>query len=217
VTLGVGPGVAAAAKSVDHLVYTGAGTAQISQYIDHTKTDVKANWDVYSKHVKWTVTWKLTFENGVLESIGEPHAKVSGNARALIRSRPVDSCSGSVSLPFADSPGKPRTYYAPMSLIVESTTRSWLSMRIDNASPLYWAVSPTCASGAVNSVDVATNGDHASVLWFNSWEQPEFDLARHNGLRPRPQSLGGRFHFAPVGIQRQVTWNWHARLRVKVG
>lgn len=66
----------------------GSGTAQIAQYIDDTRPDTKPNWDVYYKHVDWTITWHVTIEGGAITQIGNTDAQVSGSGRALIRSNP---------------------------------------------------------------------------------------------------------------------------------
>ena len=74
-------------------VYKGSGTGKIAQFVDSTRPDTKPNWDVYSKHVDWTITWPVTLRNGSITSIGKPQARVSGSGRGLVRSNPSMSCS----------------------------------------------------------------------------------------------------------------------------
>jgi hypothetical protein len=203
------------------LVYQGSGTGKIAQFVDSRRPDTKPNWDVYTKHVDWTITWHVTFANGSITSIGKPQARVAGSGRGLVRSNPSMSCSGPVKLPTIKAPGTHPGPYAPIELVVLATTRTSVTVRIDGSSsaisgfPLVWADVPACANGGGNAVAPLVAYNRATVAWGKAWGAPEFKIGLHNNFKVTPFSIGGTFPFKPQANQRQVTFDYHATLRVQ--
>jgi hypothetical protein len=203
-------------------VYKGSGTGRIAQFVDSTRPDTKPNWDVYSKHVDWTITWHATLQSGSITSIGKPQARVSGSGRGLVRSNPSMSCSGPVKLPTIKAPGAHRGPYAPIELVVLARTSSSVTVRIDGTSsaisgfPLIWADVPACKNGGGNAVAPLVAYNRATVNWGKAWGAPEFKIGLHGNFKVTPFSIGGSFPFKPQANQRQVTFDYHATLRVQV-
>ncbi len=105
--------------------------------------------------------------------------------------------------------------YTPIALEVRKTTSSGITVRVAGF-PLFWPDVTGCAGATASAVAVLTTGNPAAVAWINSWGQPQFDIDLHSNFSVRPSSVGNTFPFKPVGIQRAVTFAWHATVRLKI-
>jgi len=195
------------------LVYKGSGMGKIVQHVDNRPGHAGAAYDdTYTKQVHWTISWRITIEDGLIVAVGEPTGTVGGTASADIRSRPGASCKGKVTGLVLG--GRP---YIPTTLEVVAMTKQYITVRLAAGSssygslPLSWADVPTCPAAVFGAVSPIYTYSSAVVAWNKSVD-PQFTIALFNNYRIRPDSFGKTWEFPPEAPQKSVIFRWSSRV-----
>ena len=158
--------------------------------------------------MKWSISWKVTIDDGQIVKLSKPTGEVSGTASADQKSVP-SKCSDEVELPVDAA----LRQYVPTEFEVVAQTKSSITVRL-RGFPVAWAAAPRCTAAEGTVSHVAVTYTPASVAWSKSWGQPEFTIAPFNNFKITPASVGNRFPFAPVGINKKVVFDWSGRLKI---